>query len=62
MVFIYLDSNHSLRYIDKYKDTHLVELDELLKDATDNSQIFGQLLMSLKERLINWVDIYSRRR
>lgn len=58
-VYSYLDSNHSLRYIDKYKDTHLVELDELLKDATDNSPDIRPTINEFKERLINWVDIYS---
>lgn len=58
-VYSYLDSNHSLRCIDKYKDTHLVELDELLKDATDNSPDIRPTITEFKERLINWVDIYS---
>ena len=58
-VYSYLDSNHSLRCIDKYKDTHLVELDELLKDATDNFPDIRATINEFKERLINWVEIYS---
>ncbi len=58
-VYSYLDSNHCLRCIDKYKDTHLVEIDELLKDATDNSPDIRPTINEFKERLINWVDIYS---
>lgn len=57
-VYNYLDSNHSLRDIDEYKNTHLVEIDELLKDATDNSPDIRPTITQFKERLINWVDIY----
>lgn len=57
-VYNYLDSNHSLRYINEYKNTHLVEIDELLKDATDNSPDIRPTIKEFKERLINWVDIY----
>ena len=58
-VYNYFDPNHSLRCIDKYKNTHLVELDELLKDATDNSPDIRPTINEFKERLINWIDIYS---
>ena len=30
-VYNYLDSSHSLRYLDKYKSVHLVEIDELFE-------------------------------
>ena len=58
-VYNYLDSSHSLRYIDKYKDTHLVEIDELLKDATDNYPDIRLTITEFKERLINWIDIFN---
>lgn len=58
-VYNYLDFNHSLRNIDEYKNTHLVEIDELLKDATDNSPDIRPTITEFKERLINWVDIYN---
>ncbi len=58
-VYNYFDTNHSLRCMDKYKNTHLVELDELLKDATDNSPDVRPTIIEFKERLINWIDIYS---
>ena len=58
-VYDYLDSNHSLRYIEQYKNTHLVEIDELLKDATDNNPNVRPTIKEFKERLINWIDVYS---
>ncbi|BCZ46656.1 hypothetical protein psyc5s11_27230 [Clostridium gelidum] len=58
-VYNYLDSSHSLRYIDKYKDTHLVEIDELLRAATDNVPEIRPTIKEFKERLENWLVIYS---
>ena len=58
-VYDYLDLNHSLHYIDKYKKTHLVEIDELLKDATANNPDFRPNIKEFKKRLLDWIDIYS---
>lgn len=58
-VYNYLDPSHSLRYIDKYKDTHLVEIDELLRDATDNIPEIRPTIKEFKERLEIWLAIYS---
>lgn len=55
----YLDSSHSLRYFEPYKNTHLVEIDELLKDSTDNNPYVRPTIKEFKERLINWIDTYS---
>lgn len=55
----YLDSSHSLRYLNRYRDTHLVEIDELLKDATDNNPDIRPTIKEFKERLKNWIEIYS---
>ncbi|WP_407309837.1 protein kinase domain-containing protein [Desulfosporosinus sp. SB140] len=57
-VYNYLDPSHSLRYIEKYKSTHLVELDELLKDATDNNPNLRPTIKEFKERLNVWIEIY----
>lgn len=57
-VYNYLDPSHSLRYIEKYKNTHLVELDELLKDATNNNPDLRPTIKGFKERLNVWVDIF----
>lgn len=58
-VYNYLDPSHSLRYLEQYKNTHLVEIDELLKDATDNNPDVRPTIEEFKERLINWIDVYS---
>lgn len=58
-VYNYLDSSHSLRYFEQYKNIHLVEIDELLKDSTDNNPDVRPTVTEFKERLINWIDIYS---
>lgn len=58
-VYNYLDPSHSLRYLEQYKNTHLVEIDELLKDSTDNNPDVHPTIEEFKERLINWIDVYS---
>lgn len=55
----YLDPSHSLCYYKRYKNTHLVEIHELLKDSTDNDPDVRPTIKEFKERLINWIDIYS---
>lgn len=57
-VYNYLDLSHSLRNLNRYRDTHLVELEELLRDATDNSPDNRPTIKDFKERLQNWHDIY----
>ncbi len=57
-VYNYLDPSHSLRYIEKYKNTHIVELDELLRDATDNNPNVRPTIKEFKERLDVWIDIF----
>lgn len=58
-VYNYLDSSHSLRYLARYENTHLVEIDELLKDSTDNNPDVRPTIEEFKERLINWINVYS---
>lgn len=58
-VYSYLDSSHSLRYIGKYKDIHLVEIDEILRDATDNIPEIRPTIKEFKIRLENWLTIYA---
>lgn len=57
-VYNYLDPNHSLQYIHEYRDTHLVEINELLKEATDNEPNNRPDIKKFKEKLENWVEIY----
>lgn len=58
-VYNHLDPSHSLRYLDKYKQIHLVEIDELLKDATDNNPDTRPTIREFKERIENWLEICS---
>lgn len=58
-VYNYLDPNHSLRYMEKYRNTHLVELEELLTSATDNNPDNRPTIEEFKEKLSCWVEIYS---
>jgi len=58
-VYSYLDSTHSLRDVNAYKNEHTAELDELLKDATDNNPDLRPTIKEFKERLIQWINIYE---
>ena len=58
-VYNYLDKSHSLRYVGKYRNTHLVELDELLKDSTENDPNLRPNIKEFKERLNVWINVYS---
>lgn len=58
-VYNYLDESHSLRFINKYKDIHLVEIDELLKDATANDPNARPTMKEFKERIENWLEVCS---
>lgn len=55
----YFDISHSLRYMKKYRNTHLVELDELLKDATENIPDLRPTIKEFKDRLYTWIKMYS---
>lgn len=58
-VYNYADPQFGLHYIKKYKDEHLVELEELLTDATNNDPSERPTISEFKDRLINWLEIYS---
>lgn len=58
-VYNYLDTSHSLRNISSYKDVHLAEIDQLLKDATENDPNLRPNIYEFEERLRIWMDIYS---
>ena len=58
-VYNYLDKSHGLRYIEKYKNIHLVELEELLKNATDNNPSLRPTIKEFKDRLNMWLDVYN---
>lgn len=58
-VYNYLDKSHSLRFLNKNKDIHFVEIDELLKDATANDPNARPTMKEFKERLEVWLEVCS---
>lgn len=58
-VYDYLDPSHGLSYRSKYRNEHLVELEELLRDSTDNNPNHRPTITEFKERLLKWKEIYS---
>lgn len=55
----YLDQSHGLSYLSKYRNKHLVELEELLRDSTDNDPTRRPTITEFKERLLRWREVYS---
>jgi len=55
----FLDQNYSLRFNDKYKDKHLVELEELLHQGTLNDPDIRPTINDFKQQLENWITIYN---
>lgn len=53
----YLDSSHSLHHMEKFRETHLVELDELLLDSTNNTPELRPTMRKFRERLEEWFTI-----
>lgn len=58
-VYDYRDNTHSLRSIEKYKNTHIVELEVLLRRATDNDPNNRPTMVEFQKALNEWLDIYS---
>ena len=58
-VYNYSDPNCGLRYIEEYHETHLVELEELLQDATSNNPNDRPNMEEFEKRLTGWIEIYS---
>lgn len=56
-VYDFLDKSHSLRFIEKYREIHTVELDELLMNATNNNPTLRHDIDSFKQQLELWLDI-----
>lgn len=53
------DSLCALKNYDKYKTVHLVELEELLKEATDSSPDKRPSISEFKRKLENWKTIFN---
>lgn len=58
-VYNYADPQFGLHYIKNYKEAHLVELEELLTDATKNDPSERPTISEFKDRLIDWLTVYS---
>lgn len=46
-----------MRYVSRFKDEHLVEIDELLKDSTNNDPNLRPDIHMFKERLLSWCEM-----
>lgn len=55
----YMDESHSLSYLKKYKNVHLVEIHELLKISTDNDSDKRPNMKEFKKRLQEWIVVYK---
>lgn len=53
------DPSHSLRIMEKYKNTHLVELELLLVKSTNNDPELRPTISEFKQDLEDWLKIYS---
>ena len=56
-VYDYLDQSHSLRYVSRFKKEHLVEIDELLKDATENNPDLRPDIHEFTKKLLLWREV-----
>lgn len=57
-VYNFLDKSHSLRFMDKFKNVHLVELEELLTEATNNNPNLRPDIELFKKQLEVWLDVF----
>ena len=56
-VYDFLDESHSLRSVSRFKKEHLAEIDELLRDSTNNDPHLRPGIHEFKERLLSWSEI-----
>lgn len=54
-----LDKSHSLRFVEKLKNIHLAELDELLSVATNNDPKQSPSIFEFKNALKKWLEVKS---
>ena len=58
-VYELLDKSHGLRFIEKYKETHLLELEELLTASTQNDPLTRPTMLEYINGLKLWMDIFK---
>jgi len=55
----FLDQSHSLRFMEKYKNVHIVELEEVLGKSTSNDPNLRYDIDSFSKQLEAWLNIYE---
>ncbi|SLJ92140.1 MULTISPECIES: protein kinase domain-containing protein [unclassified Paenibacillus] len=58
-VYDFLDKSHSLRFMDRFKNDHLVELEELMEKSTDNSPENRPSIDLFMKKLEFWSDVFN---
>ncbi len=58
-VYDYRDKKHGLRYFEKFRNMHLVELENLLKVSTSNDPFERPTICEFKTRLENYLKILN---
>ena len=58
-VYELFDKSHGLRFIEKYKETHLLELEELLTASTQNDPLSRPTMLEYIAGLKLWLDIFK---
>lgn len=58
-VYNFQDSTHGLHFIKDYKDIHLVEIEELFQESTNNDPNLRPTIKEFKEKLLLWIEIIS---
>lgn len=56
-VYNHLDQSHSLRCVSRFKTEHLVEIEELLMESTNNDPALRPDIHTFKNRLLHWTEI-----
>lgn len=58
-VYDFLDKSYSLRFVKKFMGIHIVELEELLTNATNNNPDLRPDIESFRKQLEIWLDVSS---
>lgn len=58
-VYNFQDKSHGLRYHSKFKNMHIVELEELLTNATQNDPAERPTMSEFRENFLQWVRIFN---
>lgn len=58
-VYELFDKSYGLRFIEKYKETHLLELEELLTASTQNDPLSRPTMLEYIAGLKLWLDIFK---